>query len=67
VHVIFVYVYVFFFFFVHFFLWLLKIFKKTKICLVSCFSFFLCLMHLDCPLNSHVAFMDLIPCILECS
>jgi hypothetical protein len=42
-------------------------FKKTKICLVSCFSFFLCLMHLDSPLNSHVAFMDLIPCVLECS
>jgi hypothetical protein len=37
---------------------LLKIFKKTKICLVSCFSFFFCLMHLDSPLNSHVSFMN---------
>jgi hypothetical protein len=44
-----------------------KKFKKTKICLVSCFSFFFCLMHLDSSLNSHVAFMDLIPCVLECS
>jgi hypothetical protein len=41
--------------------------KKTKICLVRCFSFFFCLMHLDGPLNSHVAFVDLIPCVLECS
>jgi hypothetical protein len=50
-----------------FFFLLLKIFKKTKICLVSCFSFFFCLMHLDSPLNSHVVFMDLISCVLECS
>jgi hypothetical protein len=54
-----------FFFCVHFFV--VKNFKKTKIFLVGSFLFFFCIMHLDSPLNSHVVFMDLIPCVLECS
>jgi hypothetical protein len=67
---LFFYFFIFFYFFVcafFFFFCVVKKFKKTKICLVSCFSFFFCLMHLDSSLNSHVAFMDLIPCVLECS
>ena len=36
---------------------LLKKIQKDKICLVSCFSFFFCLMHLDSSLNSHVVFV----------
>jgi hypothetical protein len=53
------------FFFVCIFL-LLKILKR-QIFLVGSFLFFFCIMHLDSPLNSHVVFMDLIPCVLECS
>jgi hypothetical protein len=49
----------------HFFV--VKNFKKAKIFLVGCFLFFFCFMHLDSPLISQVAFMDLIHCVLECS
>jgi hypothetical protein len=65
-HAVFLF-YIFLLFSFFFFFFLLKISKRQKyFYLVVFFSFFF-RMHLDSPLISYVPFMDLIPCILECS